>query len=91
MILGEYRAPWQEREIKPEMGDVYVARVDVFEVGSCVSKADLAAFELEGQPHLPWKICKKVHRIYLQRLPSRCSESLMKSAVQIHLYITNLQ
>ena len=59
MILGEYRAPWQEREIKPEMSDVHVARADVFEVGSWVSEVDLAAFDHEGQPHLPWKDMQK--------------------------------
>ena len=59
MILGEYRAPWQEREIKPEIGDVHVDHVDVFEVGSCVSKVDLAAFDHEGQPHLLWKDMQK--------------------------------
>ena len=37
------------------MGDVHVARVDVFEVRSCVSEVDLAPFNYQGQPHLPWK------------------------------------
>ena len=41
------------------MGDVHVARVDVFEVGSYVSEVDLAAFDHEGQPHLPWKDMQK--------------------------------
>ena len=59
MILGKYRAPRQEREIKPEKGDVHVARVDAFKVGSCVPEVDLTAFDHEGQPHLPWKDMQK--------------------------------
>lgn len=41
------------------MGDVHVARVDVFEVGSYVSEVDLAAFNYKRQPHLPWKDMQK--------------------------------
>ncbi len=74
------------------MGDVHIARVDVFEVGSCVSEVNLAAFDYKGQLQLPWKdkqkgplyvsteatftLSRKCDEVYHSN-PSSCNEPAM--------------
>lgn len=68
--LDGYHAPGLKRITNPGMGDVHIARLDVFEAGSFASDLDFTAFDY-GQEQLPlWKDIQKDIPVDMAREPT---------------------